>query len=277
MKGVLLWMLLVLPGCGGAEREEAAMRNAIMEGLRSLEVYDFDGAYAVLSPVVEQLEGSESNWETGMYAAAVAAWHKTPGSEERIEEAKALLERLLADAADADRRARYALDLGRIEEVEDYPGDEANPEGAEDWYNEARELATEVSLVVESGMRLAQLKLQELSEAGTAEAEAILLELVEAVQEEPWRSTVLMYLGEIQTSYGDKVEDGVATFLRVDPEYYPVRSRTDGFIWRRAVLCEETGRYAEAIEQLELLLANYPRSVYRTVARRKIEELEPKA
>ncbi|HKJ90954.1 MAG TPA: hypothetical protein VJ960_07470 [Oceanipulchritudo sp.] len=266
-------VLLLLSGCGlgwQAGRIEARLEA----GLELLEVYDFDGAYAVLSPLPEHLEPGVEDWERGWYAAAVAAWHKAPGSAARIEEATTLLTGLVEGTTDPDRRARYALDLGRIHEVEDYPDDRRDWEEARRWYEQAREWATGEALWVEADLRLAQLHLQKLDGTGTRAALGIVRETARMVETEPWRSTVMMYLGEIEASYADDNAAALQAFLNVDPEFYPVRSRTDGFIWRRALMCVEAGRYEEAIEQFEYILEYFSRSAYRTVARRKIEELE---
>lgn len=271
--GAGVW-LFVGGGCGFAGGETREREARMEQGLHLLEVYDFNGADSVLSLLAEEVAPTDANGETILYGAAVAAWHKTPGTEEGIAAARGHLEALLEEVDDPDRKARYALDLGRIAEVSDYAGDAVELERAKELYERARGWARRDSLLVEAELRLAQLALQRLDERGIAEARGRLQELSREVQEEPWRSLVLMYLGQVAGGYAGEPEAALEAFLQVDPEYYPMGSQKDGFLWRRALLSEESGRVGEAIEQLELLLANHPRSVYRTVARRKVAELE---
>lgn len=271
---LVLLALLVTSGCTGGDSGAESMDARIEEAITFLSLYDFDAAYGLLPDLAAEIPSGHSRWEEVTYAAAIAQWHKAPGTRLNIEAAERLLEQLLEVGPDPNRRAQYALDLGRIAEVEDFPGDVRNPQAARLRYRQALDLAQSESTEAEIRLRMVQLDMETLEAERIEVAVADLHSMLDRGFGEPWRTLIWLLLGEVHAAYALDDEAALDAFLQVDLEHFPITSRIPGFVWRRAQLSLQLERPEEAARQFQLILDEFPRSVLRSVAQDNLQQLE---
>jgi tetratricopeptide (TPR) repeat protein len=272
--GSIFLLLLFVSGCGRAANTPGDLEARMDEAVTLLSLYDFSAAQRILPDLARQTPPSHPRWEEVTYAAAIALWHKAPGTRENIEAAAALLQQLLQSDPAPDRKAQYLLDLGRIAEVEDFAGDLRDPQEARQLYQQALETATAQGLKAEIRLRQIQLDLETLQPDGFEAAIAALRGMLDHGYEEPWNTLAWLLLGTVHDQYTLDKAAALDAFLQVDLEHYPVASRISGFVWGRAQLCLELGRTREAERQFQLILDTFPRTTYRYVAELELQRLQ---
>lgn len=129
--------ILLLTACGTTVPDEAEALQLLDEGEQYLALYSFDQAYEAFSQARTAFEPGSERWVEATYYAATAGWHRTPGNEAFESEALALLRELVQTAPDSLYAQRAPAIIGRILELEDYPGDPVDLEAAAEVYKNA--------------------------------------------------------------------------------------------------------------------------------------------
>ncbi|MGJ3244332.1 MAG: tetratricopeptide repeat protein [Opitutales bacterium] len=130
-------LALGLAGCGQSVTDPEETRELMDEAEQYLALYSFEQAYDAFSRARQALAPGSEEWIRATYFTATAGWHRTPGTDAYETEALDLLRELQETAPDSMYARRAPAIIGRILELEDYPGDPIELERAAEVYKAA--------------------------------------------------------------------------------------------------------------------------------------------
>lgn len=261
-------------GLTGCTQERAVERSASekLEKAESLvRILDFEGARELLLTTRPLFEKGEPQWSRSTYLLAVSDRFIKPVVPERIREAESLLEELFRESGNPELRSQAALDLGRLREREDYPGEPTDLAKARSWYREAEAIAPGIDMIARSRLRLAFSYAKQLEKEPVQEAITILKEFLSEHPDNPWSSVTLQYIGDLYAFWLNDTAAGFPYYERAYERGFSIETLTDRFLWRIIVWAEENNRPEKVIQYASELIDGYPRSTYQTLAREKIQ------
>lgn len=261
--------LLLLPLAHGAEDGDSPAD----QGLEALLNYDYSGAYSLLGRALEQTDSADPRWPEIAYGYALAAWHKSPPDLDRIEKARATLERIAEQLEGREVAAAALLDIGRIHEVADNREDEPRPQEAESYYRRVMEEYPETEMSQRAALYLAQIKAQSMEEADLRAAVRILETAARPEIHPGWASVLAFYRGHLRYYYLDQPVQALSDFEEARRMGFANAATSDRKLWQIAVMAEAQGETEIARANLQRLIAEYPRSIFHWVANRRLAAL----
>ncbi len=181
---LLLGLVAALLGCdGGAEESD----NPVAEA----SYFNFKGAARLADEELEAMAdspqpiGGSEAWQKHQFLKAVSTQHITPISQDNIDAATAMYERLLQVSPDSKYAPRATLNLGRILELRDYYEDKIDLAGARAWYEKALANWPDDPIIAgEATLRIAGTYIQTLEPEQVNKGTAVLREWLEAKEQE---------------------------------------------------------------------------------------------
>lgn len=133
--GVIVWA-----GCSSGHEQESEERIALAQAIlaRANEaafIFNFNQAHQLYLQARDLVPEDSEIWIEATYGAAIAGWHSLPPNRNSILESQALFE-TLSERLDTDSKflPRVLLNLARLHEQRNFPGDPVNAERAAEYY-----------------------------------------------------------------------------------------------------------------------------------------------
>lgn len=129
-----------MAGCGDRsvltpEQIEAEIESLIAQASNHVLIFSYERAVPVYLRVRELATPGTHYWALGTFGAATAFWHSLPPNRSNMQQATTLFTELTEVlTAESDFWARAHLNLGRIAEMENFPGDRSDPARALEHY-----------------------------------------------------------------------------------------------------------------------------------------------
>lgn len=266
----LISLIFLLHGCGQGTLDDKQKTTLINDGVAALEFFDFEKAYKSFSEVRPFLTEGTREWEEVTYGLALSAWHKSPPDGFMVGLATELFHELINQGSSPEIVAQVRLDLGRIYEITDFPGDKVNVEKAQKEFETVMAQNPGNDFGYQGMLRLAQTYVQELSTSSAEKATALISDYITKYPDNPWKAVAAQYMGDVYFKYLEDNTKALESYKIVKAVGFPNRSKADVYTWRMGILAERTGQQREAIEYFNEVVTDYPRSIFGTSARDKI-------
>lgn len=201
-------VLVVASGCAETKDREAAAKA----GIEAVEFFDFTAALHLLRPVQAEWPEDDPRWLEITYALGLAAWHASPPRQEWIELADRLFERIAEREGDNLIGAMARMNLARIAEIVDFPGDEPDFETALSIYDALRTEYAGEDIGMQAALRQASLIAFDLTEASARQAIALLAEELERNPDTRWAPVVWQYIGDLYIRWLNEIEPALEAY-----------------------------------------------------------------
>jgi tetratricopeptide (TPR) repeat protein len=277
--GTALLTSSFLTGCRRGEPIDPAERLSYLLERAALEasVFNYNDALRSYTEARALAEFSTDEWIEATFGAATAAWHRLPPNRSSIAEARQLFESLVeAIPEDSIFHGRALLNLGRLAEQRNFPGDIVDSEAARVLYRKVQSLWTGHILADEAAGRLAASALREFERPEIVRAALVELEnYIENRPESPIASVLFFFLGEKYWTYLKDGERSFAAFERALEIGLVEQARIWQVYWRMAELAErELGQPLTAAAYFRRIVEETPRSPRIFEARRAYERIQ---
>jgi tetratricopeptide (TPR) repeat protein len=273
--GILGLFIGFATGCGGpADKTDLEVDRAIQQGLDFIGMYDLTRARRVLAPAYAVARRDHPSFDSLAYAYALSLWHYSPGRANFVEEAQAIFLELLERVEDENLRRLTQLDLGRLYEVIDFPGDIPDVENARILYRAVYDANQSDDLGQTALLFLANSFFKEYtSEASVREGIRLLTEHLELHPDGPMSSLLWQRKGDVHIDYFGEADFALDAYLRAAEIGFVDLPRADLYLWNMATWADQLGRYDETVQALTQIVEENPRSLFGTFARNRIIEL----
>jgi tetratricopeptide (TPR) repeat protein len=254
------WFLLLACALSFRAHNRAAQPDELERALAELSHLNFEQAYRHFSRAARDAAPRSQAWQTAVFGQATCAQHMTPPSAARAREAAELYRQLLAEAP--DRFApRAVLNLGRMAELRDYPGDSADLPAARRFYQEVIDRWPDDPIASEATLRLAAAYIQTYKGEDVHRGIAILQVWLSNHPSDPLAAGMWGYLGD---TYLEPLKDyrrSIDSYLQADRLGFVDRTRQGVVYWRIAVMSDRfTDDRARAIEYYTKIVTDAPDS-----------------
>jgi tetratricopeptide (TPR) repeat protein len=261
-------------GCSGSNSDaHFSVDQEVEAGGEYLRVFNFVSAYNILSTAQPQLKVDSPQWTLATYSLALAAWHKSPPSNEALVEARSLLEQVIAHDPASEFAASALLDLGRMAEVADFLADTADVPAAQGYYTQVIEGFPRTEMSIRASVFLAQSMAQSFDKKSVREAIGLLEAEMAAQPDSPWIGTLAQYTAQLYAFYLDEPGAALEPYETAMEVGFPRSADSDASLWQFGLLAQEADEYLTAARVFSRLVSNYPRSIYGTVARQRVIQI----
>ncbi len=260
--GLLLVWLVTLSGCAEAPDDQTLARR----GLEAVDFFDFTTGMNKLMQVQPDWPMDDPQWLEITYALAVSAWHASPPRAEWIELAESLFTLIAEEEGYTTVGVAARMNLARLAEIIDFPGDVPDYETAKAIYMDILERRAGQDVAMQAALRLANLQAYTLTEEGAQAGVALIQHQLELNPDSPWASVGWQYLGDMYIHFlQDRAAalDAYAEAYRLGFANVP---RSDAYLWRMGQFAEELERKEEALRWYRVLIVDHPRSIFGTWA-----------
>lgn len=267
MRRLLLPILALLAACGPADPPPT-----LEAGLAALAARRYQDAERALERALPALAPGSEDWQRCVVALAAAWQHDPQLSAAHTQRAAALYEALWTHGS-GERRSWAALQLARLAQLRDFPGDLPDRAAARRWYRAAIDADPDSVLASQAVAYLAGCWVEELTPQGFAAAEAVLVERLTARPEDPLAALLWMQLAELRQLYRGDLPGAIAALQQVvarggGPPAWRWRTH-----WRLATLAERLGERDLAAAAYRHIAAHELRSGRADAARRRLLRL----
>ena len=270
---VASWVLFFVWMLFGCRSRVGSSQAQVARGVEYLRVFNFESAYKVLSQVQPELDKSSDDWSLATYSLALSAWHKSPPSSAAVEEAKVLLEAVVAKDPNSTWAASALLDIGRIAEVADFLGDTTDVAAARSYYRQVRQDFPDTDMSARATAFLAQSMAQSFEPLEVESAIELLAAEIELQADSPWVGVLAQYAAQLCAFYLEDVEASLPFYRIAMDTGFPRSADADVSLWQFGRLYQEVGEDIMAAAIFIRLLDQYPRSTYGTLARDRIVKI----
>ncbi len=261
-------------GCRPSTLSPAEIEKCLEEAAELMSYYDFDHARELLGKYLPRMETDTALWKRGQYLWAIANWQSVPCSAERIQRAVEVLQTLLERYPHDPLMPLVLRALGRIAEIEDFPGDPRDRETASRYYERIRSQWPESGLADEATLWLAGLHWQ-TDEPGSWEKGIQVL--LDYLQEHPENHLAALMQEKLAETYWKRLRDAERAlyhFQAADRLGWTNRNTISLNLLRMAQMAEELQRWEAAIGYYSRIVEDYPRDASVWWCRQKIRRLE---
>ncbi|MEM1060236.1 MAG: hypothetical protein AAGK14_13410 [Verrucomicrobiota bacterium] len=272
-------LLASLAGCGSATMElsEEQAKKQLDQGLEAIAIFDYGKALTLLQPVPAALPVGSREWQKATFALASSLRYYQPVRGEYVLQSVELYELLLAEGDDPVIRGMTQIELGRIFEISDFPGDEVDLEKGRDYYRAVIEERPAPGLANEAVLRLGNSLVKEFTRPEEVEAG---IALVRGYLEEYPDNAQNAVMWQFIAMAEDMVRNDPAAALDAYDEAkalgFAVPSKADNYLWIMVRLAKQTGDDRRLVRYCQATLRDTPRSAHGTLARLELERLQKK-
>ncbi|HAI14717.1 MAG TPA: hypothetical protein DCM28_23630 [Phycisphaerales bacterium] len=239
----LLGIVLVsLAACSrkAAELSEAELNEAFERATEELVCFNFPVSYQMFGELLESMPSDHPQYFKSLYARATCAQHITPPTEALSVEAIELFQKIVDGCPDKQLVGRALINLGRIAELRDYPGDEVDMDKARVFYQKVIDAYPDQELADEAMLWNAGTYIQVVDDPQTIRQGVELLEqwLVKR-PDNVFASPMLTYMGSTYQLDLNEPAKALACYIKADEIGLPAESQISAFYWRMAMLAEK--------------------------------------
>ncbi len=266
---------LFATGCAPQTNAPSAdeTKASLEAGINELSAFNFNQAHAILLECSQHISPDDANWPLATYSLAIATWHQAPTTQQAIDDAKVLFQAVVEKAPEASLAASALLDLGRIAEFSKTENAAAE---AQTYYQRVQDQYPRTEMAVRASLLQAQSLARTLEQAHVRQAIHNLIQLTQDQPNTPWIGTIEHYIAHLYAFYLDDIDQAIAHYSAAKAAGFPRSSDTDLSLWQLGLLQQKAQQDLAAAETFTELVQEHPRSVYGTVARKRIIEIANK-
>ncbi len=266
--------ICVAPGVVVAA-EPAVDAGVLLErGFDEVSRFRWKEAEPIFAQVRDTSEPGSADWCQATYAWAECAHHQVPSSAELVALARTRHQELFERGSTTGRReaGMAAIQLGRIAHLVDFFQDQPDLPLARTWYGKAIAGWGDDQLAGQAVIYLAQSHAEDLTPAGIAEAQRLLVEWTAAHPADPLVAMQWYLLGELRHRYSQDPAGAYAAFAQAEsgvptPQHW-------GLVWRMAMIAkEELHDRDRAAAGFRRIISEFPTSARGTVAQDQLRDL----
>lgn len=270
-----LALLLTSIGCSKSSGDlNITNEKALETGLEALRVFDFARSYEVFEHLHASMDTKDENWPLVTYSYGISSWLKTPISREGVELAVDLLTSLTEQAPNTIYTASALLDLGRITEISNFRGDTTDVVAARAYYERVRAEFPNSDMSTRATLFLAQTYAQTLAPEDINKAISLLETCISEQTDHTWIGNLGSYLGDLYSIYLNQPDQAIDPLVLATEAGLPRHADTDATLWRIGVLAQNAGRDLLAAKMYTRIIQEYPRTVFRSVSRERLEQIQ---
>ncbi|WPJ95201.1 tetratricopeptide repeat protein [Coraliomargarita algicola] len=268
-------VLLSVTGCSPETEapSSAATTDPLEIGLSELRAFNFNQAYAILLEHSRHISPDDNDWPLATYSLALATWHQAPTTQQAIDDATVLFKSVVEKAPQDSLAASALLDLGRIAELSQ--SEEAAQQG-QSYYQRVQDEFPGTEMAVRASLLQAQSLARSLDQSQVKQAIHILKQITQSQPNTPWRGTIEQYIAHLYAFYLDDIDEAITHYSIAKDVGFPRASDTDLSLWQLGLWQQKAKQDLAAAETFTELVEAHPRSVYGTVARKRIIEIANK-
>jgi len=270
LPGFAVVLVMLAPGC---QEPVGSVEEHLSRGEEALSVYDFKSAYKDFAAAYPQISESDPVWPRATYVLGLAAWNMTPPTDAFQQEAIGHFERLIKKVDAPGMVHRSLLNLARIHEVRDFPGDAVDVGKAREYYRRVIEGDGGADLTARAVARMAQTYVDEITTEGIKKAVDLLEEFLSEASPDSFTVPLWQYLGELYGFELDNPGAALRSFLHAEAIGFANESKADLYLWRMAQWADAAGDVDSSIRLYQKIVRDEPRSNYRSTSRHRLVAL----
>lgn len=264
----LLWTTGCAPESESSSTE--ATQDPLETGISELRAFNFNQAHAILLEHAQHISPEDLDWPLATYSLALATWHQAPSTQQGIDDAKVLFHALVEKAPQHNLAASALIDLGRIAEFSQ--ADDAAAQ-AQAYYKRVQDKFPGTEMAVRASLLEAQSLARSFDEQQVKQAIQLLEKLTKEQAGSQWIGTIEQYIAHLYAFYLDELEPAITHYSAAKEFGFPRSSDTDLSLWQLGLWQQEAKQDLAAAETFTELVEEHPRSVYGSVARKRIIEI----
>lgn len=236
---MLLVSLLSRP-VGATEADKDTLTVAFKQATEELVCFNFQVSYQMFGKLLVSLPTEHPLYFKSIYAKATCAQHITPPTHALINEASTLFEQIIKQCKDDQLVGRSMINLGRIAELRDYPGDEIDLVKAREHYMKVVERFGGSDLADEAMLWTAGTYIQSVADKESKLQGIKLLE--QWLKDRPdnaFASPMWTYLAQTYQLDLLDLPKALRCYLKADQIGLPVDSQVSMIYWRMATIAEK--------------------------------------
>jgi tetratricopeptide (TPR) repeat protein len=258
----------LLGGCAEAPDDATLARK----GIEAVEYFDFNTGLRLLRQVQPTWPVDDPLWLELTYALALSAWHASPPQADWITLSEQLFSDIAGREEDRPIGALSRMNLARLAEIVDYPGDTPDFDKARAIYEDLRERFPESDIGMQATLRLASLMAFDRTPESTREAIRLMKEQLTRHAGSPWTSVAWQFIGDLYYSHLHDMEASLAAYEQAYALGFANVPRTDSYLWRMGQFAERLGLPGEARIWYQRIIEDHPRSIYGTWAEMAVDQ-----
>lgn len=264
--------ILLATGCSPQANAPTADETeaSIEAGISELRAFNFNQAHTILLESSKHISPDDAIWPLATYSLAIATWHQAPTTQQAIDDAKALFQTVIEKAPKEFFAASALLDLGRITEFSEI---ENAATEAQAYYQRVQDEYPGTEMAVRASLLSAQSLARTFDEIKVKQAIQNLIQVTQAHPNTPWMGTIQQYIAHLHVFYLDDIDASIPHYSAAKEAGFPRSSDTDLSLWQLGLLQQEAKQDLAAAATFTELVLEHPRSVYGTVARKRIIEI----
>lgn len=271
---LLPFALLPLVGCGRTDYSDQETDHLLDSAARYISTFSFFEAEGRLRALRERTSPGSENWQESTFLLALTLRHQTPSNARLIDEARALLEELVATSPDSPLAPDALMALARIAALRNYPGDEQDNETAAALYRRLLEEYPESELRDLAALRLADIQLTDFTDPEmVAAANASILQYIEENPDSPNLGMLWNFVAQNHLLILQDEAAALPALIEADRHSLTAPGRRGDNFWLIAQIAEGQGDLETARTYYRKLIDEAPRSLIRTEASARYEAL----
>ncbi|WP_269523144.1 tetratricopeptide repeat protein [Coraliomargarita parva] len=272
--GILALSAFLISACDKQSDTQASTDELIERGMSALKTVSYDSAYDYFARAQATLTQEDPRWTQVVYGEALSSWYQSPANKTSVNTAVGLLNQIIEAKPQSEFAASAMIDLGRIHEVVDYPGDEADVEAAQSYYNKVRDQFADSDMSIRASIYLAQSMAQSLTPENIREAISVLNQELMKQPSPSWSGLLQQYKAQLYAYYLHEPKQALEPYAEAMRDGFPKTSDSDKYLWQLGVLAGDNDDLKLESEAYTNILNNYPRSAYGSVARDELTSIQ---
>ena len=219
-----------------------AARQAIVE-------FDWRGVVERYLPLQMKAQPGTPAWNEATFAIATAHHQMQPASGSTMALAAEFYDQVVQHGNDPKYVGRAMLNLGRIAELRDYPGDKTDLAAARDWYNKVAARFPGDPIASEATLRAGATLVMAFDENRDFESVRAGISLIEAWitthPGDPLAPVMWQYVGDTYWRPLADPENALRAYEEVDKLGWPDKGNQGPWYWKAATLADQYLRKPE--------------------------------
>jgi tetratricopeptide (TPR) repeat protein len=242
-----------------------------------LEAFAWDKAYESFKAVADAAPPKSEQWAQATFGAAVAISNSQPAASESAQTAARLYRQILAETPKSRFIPRSMMNLGRLKELRDFPGDNPDLDGAVELYQQVAAKWPNDPIAGEATLRAAAAMVQAYDVPDFVKVKqgvALLEQWLAGHPHDPLASIMWQYLGDTYfLPLGDTAKNkgetdqmkayyvkSLACYGQTEKIGWTDAGNQGPILWRCAVISEIVGNTPLAIRYYTQIVTDTPNS-----------------
>jgi tetratricopeptide (TPR) repeat protein len=242
--GIVCLLCLVITSLVACQRQSELTHGDYAgyfnKATEELVCFNFQVSYDMFDDLLGEIPTDHELYYKSLFAKATSAQHITPPTQVLLDEATTLFEQIAKDCPDKELVGRSIINLGRIAELRDYPGDVVDLETARKFYDQVIATYHGLDLADEAILWKAGSFIQIVGDIQSKNKGVAMLE--DWLAKRPnniFASPMWTYLGQTYELELNNAPRALHCFVEADKIGLPAESQVSAYYWRIAIMAEK--------------------------------------